>query len=57
MSLSKEVYALSSADLVGRAIFFEHDDRAYVLFYYYPPEYGDGFEPRANKFIGDIVWY
>lgn len=52
----EKVYLLTSNDLGGRAIFFEHDQRPYVLYYHYPHEYGDGFDPRINKLIADLVW-
>lgn len=52
----EEVYRLTTNDLVGRAIFFKHDERPYVLYYHYPPEFGDGFASRVHQLIADMVW-
>lgn len=57
LQLDVQIYNLESSDLIGKAMFFEHQDRVYVIYYHYPPEFGDGFGPRLNKLLEDIVWY
>lgn len=57
LQLDVQIYNLESSDLIGKSMFFEHQDRVYVIYYHYPPEFGDGFGPRLNKLLEDIVWY
>lgn len=54
---AKREYALSKTGFMGRAAVFQYNGRYYVLYYFYPPEYADGFEPRLEIILDELVWY
>lgn len=44
-------------DGVGYGALGKHQDKYFsLLIHYYPLEFGDGFEPRANKIIEHLYW-
>lgn len=50
-------FGLKKRGFTGRAAVFQYNERAYALYYYYPPEYADGFEPRLEIILDELVWY
>ena len=59
--ISQVEYVLGKGEtvdsIVGVASLFEHNDQIYTLIYYYPIEYGDGFEPTVKLILDEIVWH
>jgi hypothetical protein len=54
---AKQEYWIGKSGLVGRAAVFEYNDQPYAIYYHYPPEYADGFEPRLEIILDELVWY
>ncbi|HET6568192.1 MAG TPA: hypothetical protein VFG50_09520 [Rhodothermales bacterium] len=53
---SLEEYAFQSPELVGRYALGLHEERYFRIHVAYPPEFGDGFPPRAAVILDQWHW-
>jgi hypothetical protein len=51
-----EEYRFHSPERVGRVALGRHDSRYFLLLLAHPPEFGDGFAPRAARILGEWQW-
>ncbi|HHY73493.1 MAG TPA: hypothetical protein GX497_09760 [Bacillus bacterium] len=54
---SQKEFSLEKAGMIGRAAIFKHDNKDYALYYYFPEDYADGFGPRSDIIVNEIVWH
>ncbi|NSL51030.1 hypothetical protein [Calidifontibacillus erzurumensis] len=54
---SEKEFSLQKEGFIGRIAFFKHADENYALYYYYPEEFADGFGPRSDIIVKEIVWH
>lgn len=54
---SEKEFSLKKDGMIGRAAIFNHNNQDYALYYYYPEEYADGFGPRSDIIVKEIVWH
>ncbi|WP_077211973.1 hypothetical protein [Bacillus dakarensis] len=54
---SEKEYSIKKKVLIGRVSTFTQNDESYMLGYYYPSEYGDGFSARSNIIVDEMVWH
>lgn len=54
---SEKEYSIEKKGLIGRVSTFTQNDESYMLGYYYPSEYGDGFSARSHIIVDEMVWH
>lgn len=54
---SEKEYRLEKAGFSGRVFIFTQSNESYILGYYYPSEYGDGFSARTHIILDELVWH
>jgi hypothetical protein len=52
-----DAYSFDGPDLVGRLVLGRQAGRFFHFMSVYPPEWGDGFAPRAGIIIDEWVWH
>lgn len=54
---SDKEFSLQKEGMIGRAAIFKHNDNNYALYYYFPEDYAEGFGPRSDIIVKEIVWH
>ncbi|WP_102349077.1 hypothetical protein [Bacillus sp. Marseille-P3661] len=54
---SEKEFSLQKEGMIGRAAIFKHNTKEYTLYYYFPEDYADGFGPRSEIIVSEIVWH
>ncbi|TFB21397.1 hypothetical protein E3U55_08770 [Filobacillus milosensis] len=54
---SNKEFHLEKEEFIGRVSLFTHNDENYVLGYYYPAAFADGFSPRSHIIVDEMEWH
>lgn len=54
---SEKEFSLKKEGMLGRAATFKHNGKDYSLVYYFPEDFADGFGPRADIIVNEIIWH
>lgn len=50
-------FYITKNSVLGYGRIIEHNDQRYAIVYYYPGEFGDGFEPTVQAINEEIIWH
>lgn len=50
-------FSLNKEGMIGHVAFFKHGKDDYAIYYYFPEDYAEGFGPRSDIIIKEIVWH
>lgn len=50
-------FSLNKEGMIGHVAFFKHSDADYAIYYYFPEDYAEGFGPRSDIIVKEIVWH
>lgn len=50
-------FSLNKDGMIGHVAFFKHGDDDYAIYYYFPEDYAEGFGPRSDIIVKEIVWH
>lgn len=50
-------FSLNKEGMIGHVAFFKHNEDDYAIYYYFPEDYAEGFGPRSDIIIKEIVWH
>ncbi len=50
-------FSLNKEGMIGHVAFFNHGDDEYAIYYYFPEDYAEGFGPRSDIIVKEIVWH
>ncbi|WP_017755416.1 hypothetical protein [Calidifontibacillus oryziterrae] len=50
-------FSLKKEGMIGRVVHFQHNEKDYSLIYFFPEEFADGFGPRADIIVNELVWH
>ncbi len=50
-------FSLNKEGMIGHVAFFKHGADDYAIYYYFPEDYAEGFGPRSDIIIKEIVWH